>query len=432
MNEAIVSWAGRVRNGNKSKFEYNQDNEVTCRFFPGSSRDDIYQLLQEIKFGVNNLEGIVTRPGQLADFTVKNKPAAIKLAELLQKSGKVKNVTAYALSIVDVRFEYVPPNFPDAPILDYLRGNHGEVQNFRRITDKYGIQNGVRIFKLNRQDLENRPLPSFLYFGKYKFSIRYIGQEATCGFCAEVGHIERDCGKKQQQKMSTFKRQGIRRIGTSIPADHQKQNYDYFENKGNVHHVTEKKNDTVTINIPQESNFDKSYEMVAAQNVTEESTSDKEANTHQTDEDCNKEQTDKENISKKLQNKSQPIKRPHSDSSPGQLKNKSKHEIIDNDHSIFSSESSVSFNEIFLDCCKNTIDNCEINATTCMCGLKYFKCECQWRLFDLEKLADGCDTCEYSVAQCKQCEGVAPRDEENLFNCVICKHSFDITELEIS
>ena len=101
----------------KSSFEYNKESEVTRRFINGKDRSDIYNLLQEIQFAPNDFEGIVTRSRQLVDFTLKNRNAALKFANMLKENSKVKDVLAHADSIRDVRVSYVPPNFPEQPIL---------------------------------------------------------------------------------------------------------------------------------------------------------------------------------------------------------------------------------------------------------------------------------------------------------------------------
>ena len=49
-----------------------------------------------------------------------------------------------------------------------------------------------------RENLETNPIASYLYFGKYKFYVRYAGQQTTCGHCAEKDHLERDCKKKKK------------------------------------------------------------------------------------------------------------------------------------------------------------------------------------------------------------------------------------------
>ena len=212
LHVAQPTWAGRVRNGMKNNFEYNIESEVTCKFIYGKDRSDIYNLLQEIQFQPSNLEGIVTRPGQLLDFTLKSRNAALKFASMLRENSKVKNVLAHADSMRDVRVSYVPPNFPEQPILDYITLNHGQIEKTYRLKDVYGVQTGTRIYKLQRKDLETKPIPSYLYFGKYKFSVKYEGQDNTCAYCAEIGDTERECPQKQQIKtyrIGKFKKNSI-------------------------------------------------------------------------------------------------------------------------------------------------------------------------------------------------------------------------------
>ena len=56
----------------------------------------------------------------------------------------------------------------------------------------------MRVFKMTKEDLEENPIPSYLFFGKYKFKVRYTGQKTTCGYCAENDHLERNCTKKTE------------------------------------------------------------------------------------------------------------------------------------------------------------------------------------------------------------------------------------------
>ena len=44
--------------------------------FSAEKIDNIFDLLKELKFGPENFEEIVIRPGQLVDFTLKNKNCA--------------------------------------------------------------------------------------------------------------------------------------------------------------------------------------------------------------------------------------------------------------------------------------------------------------------------------------------------------------------
>jgi len=88
----------------------------------------------------------------------------------------VNDATAYADTLTEVRIDYIPPNFPSEPISEYLQHNHGEIINGPiRIADRFNIQTGTRVYKLERKSLESNPILSFLYFGKYKFRTRYSG-----------------------------------------------------------------------------------------------------------------------------------------------------------------------------------------------------------------------------------------------------------------
>ena len=99
-------------------------------------------------------------------------------------------------------FDFISPGFPTEPISEYLINNHREILTTPiRITDRFNIQTGTRVFKLERKNLDNNPIPSYLYFGQYKFRIRYQGQNTTCGYCAEEDHIERNCPKKANMKI---------------------------------------------------------------------------------------------------------------------------------------------------------------------------------------------------------------------------------------
>ena len=232
-----LSWAGRVRTGNKKVFEYEKDYEVICRFKEILSREGIYKELQKANWPFTKIVGMVLRPGGLVDFTLKSKDLALKFAKTLNELESVKTATAHADTVVEVRIDFIPPGFPSEPILEYLTHNHGEIlETPIRISDRYNIQTGTRVFKMDREKLEQNPIPSYLYFGKYKFRTRYQGQNpipsylyfgkykfrtryqgqhTTCGYCAENDHIERECPKKANKKILVKKVKLQRRVATT-------------------------------------------------------------------------------------------------------------------------------------------------------------------------------------------------------------------------
>ena len=156
---------------------------------------------------------ILMRFGNLVDFTLKTKENAVKMAESLRNFENIRDVVAHADSVSEVRIDFIPPRFLTEPIIEYLTSKHGQVlYSPIRISDRFNIQTGTRVFKMERKSLETNPIASFLYFGKYKFRVRYSGQRTTCGYCAEEGHIERECKQKTnmiqlRKRSKLFKRQ---------------------------------------------------------------------------------------------------------------------------------------------------------------------------------------------------------------------------------
>ena len=197
IRQVPISRAGRVRTGNKQAFEYVKDFEVNCRFNDNLTRKNIYRQIEKTKWPLSRVVKMVLRPEGLVDFTLKSKDSAVIFAQTL-KLDSVKSATAYADSVVEVRIDFIPPGFSSEPISSYLQQNHGEIIGTPiRIVDRFNIQTGTRVFKMTREDLEENLIASYLFFGKYKFRVRYTGQNTTCGYCAENDHLERNCAKKQ-------------------------------------------------------------------------------------------------------------------------------------------------------------------------------------------------------------------------------------------
>ena len=168
-----LSWAGRVRTGRPAKgkmFDYVKDLKVACKFKKALSREAIYKEIEKTKWPLFGLVGMVLRPGGLVDFTLKSKDLALNFAKSLSNFESIQNATAHANTVVEVRIDFIPPGFPTKPISEYLNNNHGEILTTPIcITDRFNLQTGIRVSKLERKSLENNPIPSYLYFGQYKF-----------------------------------------------------------------------------------------------------------------------------------------------------------------------------------------------------------------------------------------------------------------------
>ena len=139
-----LSWAGRVRTGNKQSFDYMKDSEVTCRFKEPLLREAIYKEIIKTKWPLTRIVSMVLRPGGLVDFTLKTKDLALSFAKALNELESIRTATAHADTVVEVRIDFIPPGFPSEPITNYLEQNHGELLATPiRISDRFNIQTGT-------------------------------------------------------------------------------------------------------------------------------------------------------------------------------------------------------------------------------------------------------------------------------------------------
>ena len=204
--EVPLTWAGRVQTGNKQTFDYAKDYQVTCQFNEPLTREKIYKKIEKAKWPLSRVVGMVLRPRNIVDFTLKSKDSALIFAQALNNLDSIRSASAYADRVVEVRIDFIPPGFPTEPISAYLEQNHGEIiETPIRISDRFNIQTGTRVFKIIRENSETNPITSYLYFRKYKFRVRYAGQQTTCGYSAEKNHLERECKKKRKHDHSNKK-----------------------------------------------------------------------------------------------------------------------------------------------------------------------------------------------------------------------------------
>ena len=123
-------------------------------------------------------------------------------AKALNDLESIRTATANSDTVVEVRIDFIPPGRLSEPITNYLEPNHGELLATPiRISDRFNIQTGTKVFKLQREKLEENPIRSYLFFGKYKFRVRYQGQKTTCSYCAEEDHTERECPEKANMRV---------------------------------------------------------------------------------------------------------------------------------------------------------------------------------------------------------------------------------------
>ena len=115
---------------------------------------------------------MVIRPGGLVDFTLKSKDMALNFAKALNELDSIRSATAHADTVVEVRVDFITPGFPTDPIKNYLEQNHGELSGTPiRISDRFNIQTGTRVFKLEREKLEENQSPAIFFLESISFAL---------------------------------------------------------------------------------------------------------------------------------------------------------------------------------------------------------------------------------------------------------------------
>jgi len=75
----IASWRSAV----KETYVYNQENEVYGKLPHKRSREYIYQLLEKVRFPIQEIDGLIEKRGNMVEFTCNTRRAAETLAEAL-------------------------------------------------------------------------------------------------------------------------------------------------------------------------------------------------------------------------------------------------------------------------------------------------------------------------------------------------------------
>ena len=205
--------------------------------------------------------------------------------------------------------------------------------------------------------MEENPIPSYLFFGKYKFRVRYQGQKTTCGYCAEEDHTERECQKKANMRVLAK----TTRLQKRMPKSPN-------ENENPL---------TLPEPLPTTEDAAKSFEIDQPQKKKENEVS----------------------------------KRPFSESDIQSQKRKTtttEEEIgslFDLDPEI-STDSSTEFDAIRSyanPCCYELIQKCTDHYFACACERQYFKCKCGWKTIGQVKGVYKCEQCKDILANCVGC-----------------------------
>ena len=83
-------------------------------------------------------------------------------------------------------------------LTEYLESNCEKVSKHISKHDQKGFEMGIHIFEMKKDDLDTRPIPSYISVADHEFLVKYPGQVETCHVCSKPGHKAVDCQEKSE------------------------------------------------------------------------------------------------------------------------------------------------------------------------------------------------------------------------------------------
>ena len=194
MSQNPPTFAERVKGKEKSSLK--RPNCLHFKTKANLKRHEVIDLLKEMKFECEKLEGVGEMKHKKIDITCKNRKYLLELYEQLKSNDSVYEVQLYESDNVNVILGWVPIPLPNETIQQSIEEVFGKVIKISEKKYKDGLKSGIRILTMNKNELETNPLPSYIFIDGFELYVTYKGQTVTCRFCGETGHVQMNCEKR--------------------------------------------------------------------------------------------------------------------------------------------------------------------------------------------------------------------------------------------
>ena len=204
MSTNLLTFAERVNNSVEGRLK-----RPTCLNLKTKSnlkRHEVIDLLNELNFDSGKLIGVAEMRSRSIDITCKKRENILELYEILKKCDSVYNVRLYEPEHVDVLLGWVPIPLSNDIIKKSIEEVFGKVMKITEKRYKDGLQSGIRLISMSKNDVEMNPLPSYIYINGYELYVTYPGQTITCKYYGETSHMQAECKKKQIRFSRTAKK----------------------------------------------------------------------------------------------------------------------------------------------------------------------------------------------------------------------------------
>ena len=123
------------------------------------------------------------------------------------KCDSVYNVRLYEPKHVNV---LLPIPLSNDIIKKSIEEVFGKVIKITEKNHKDGLQSGIKLISMSKNDVETNLLPSYIYINGYELYVTYSAQAITCNFCGETGHMQAEC-KKSKSDFPAVQKNSINR-----------------------------------------------------------------------------------------------------------------------------------------------------------------------------------------------------------------------------
>jgi len=100
---------------------------------------------------------------------------------------------------INVILGWVPIPLSNDRIKHCIEELFGQAISIMEKKHKDGLQSGIRIVTVIKADLDTNPSPSYINVDGFELYVTYQGQEITCKYCGEVGHMQVNCEKRKAE-----------------------------------------------------------------------------------------------------------------------------------------------------------------------------------------------------------------------------------------
>ena len=189
----LPTFAERVKNSVESRLK--RPTCLNLKTKLNLKRHEVIDLLNGPNFESGKLIGVAEMRSRLIDITCKKRESVLKLYEILKKCDSAYNVPLYEPEHVNVLLGWVPIPLSNNIIKKSIEEVFGKDIKITEKRHKDGLQSGIRLISMNKNDVEMYPLPNYMYINGYELYVIYPGQAITCKYCGETGHMQAECKK---------------------------------------------------------------------------------------------------------------------------------------------------------------------------------------------------------------------------------------------